>query len=511
MTDRQPTKPGRVAITDEVTKETRFATIQMADEPTDDGTPPIKVNLLTDKTSAKYPPEIETVNDALYCLSQSVLLRRVKSNLPALPTGQYWSNIVYGKGIYLATSTSAIAAYSKDGCVTWTKITLPAGTGNVSSVLPCYGSGKFVVLFNYGSGISDKYAYSTDCVNWAVGTLPYGNHWYDIKYADSKFFACGTPQNVAIYSSDAVTWSSTTLPSGVLATSCTYGNGKWMVVSGNNGVNSKVAYSSDLQTWQSKALPKSFIWGFSAYGNGQFAVLPSQGGSIMYSADLQTWNSMLVPQHNNYIGMYNFGGKFLGATNDHATVYIDPGVGCTEYDAPNLSDVLHDGSKFVSLGTGGQIYFSAQGTSWADGAGHLEYPSGEDVLPDIAESLGLSEYLMMQTGTYVGTGTYGVDSPNSIVCGFRPKVLLIASWDDDTVGVTVMLPTSGDAAYYSRHSSNTAYYGKCEVVENGLNNSVKWWSTGNMPAIGSPGSANSYGQLNEQGKQYYYVAIGQEG
>lgn len=49
MRDRQPTKPGRVLLTPENGEAPFYATMEMADEPTDFGTPPTKANLLTDE------------------------------------------------------------------------------------------------------------------------------------------------------------------------------------------------------------------------------------------------------------------------------------------------------------------------------------------------------------------------------------------------------------------------------------------------------------------------------
>lgn len=52
MRDRTPQNPGRVAITDEQTNETRYATLEMADNPTEEGTPFNKV--LMDHLIAAY-------------------------------------------------------------------------------------------------------------------------------------------------------------------------------------------------------------------------------------------------------------------------------------------------------------------------------------------------------------------------------------------------------------------------------------------------------------------------
>lgn len=66
MRDRQPTQPGRVKITPENGGEAFYAVMEMADEPTDLGTPPTKANLLTDETAGFYgKDENATVNNVL--------------------------------------------------------------------------------------------------------------------------------------------------------------------------------------------------------------------------------------------------------------------------------------------------------------------------------------------------------------------------------------------------------------------------------------------------------------
>ena len=65
MKDRQPTRPGRVKITPE-NGEAYYATMEMADEPTEVGTPPTKAKLLTDATAALYGRDQNaTVNNIL--------------------------------------------------------------------------------------------------------------------------------------------------------------------------------------------------------------------------------------------------------------------------------------------------------------------------------------------------------------------------------------------------------------------------------------------------------------
>ncbi len=62
MKDRQPTRPGRVRITPE-NGEAYYAVMEMADEPTEVGTPPTKANLLKDSTADLFGGDSNMVPD----------------------------------------------------------------------------------------------------------------------------------------------------------------------------------------------------------------------------------------------------------------------------------------------------------------------------------------------------------------------------------------------------------------------------------------------------------------
>ena len=62
MTDRAPTKPGRIALTDEETNITKYYRMTMADDPTEVGTELNKANLLSDAAAADVWPISAPVN-----------------------------------------------------------------------------------------------------------------------------------------------------------------------------------------------------------------------------------------------------------------------------------------------------------------------------------------------------------------------------------------------------------------------------------------------------------------
>lgn len=109
----------------------------------------------------------------------------------------------------------------------------------------------------------------------------------------------------------------------------------------------------------------------------------------------------------------------------------------------------------------------------------------------------------IETGSYVGTGTYGKANPNTLTFGFVPKFVWIYgfkrndAWYDagDVTKVPVGIIPEGDFGRHfppcsSTESSNTAYSKR-------VGTTLSWYNTG------SDGN-----QLNYSDSTYYYIAIG---
>lgn len=106
---------------------------------------------------------------------------------------------------------------------------------------------------------------------------------------------------------------------------------------------------------------------------------------------------------------------------------------------------------------------------------------------------------LVETGSYVGTGTYGSDNKNSLTFGGVPKMLVVSAGASGTYssrtntlmiilyGMTGLVMTSMDS---STNNNITAV----EISQSG--NNISWYSTD-----------TAEGQLNKSGKTYYYVAL----
>ena len=104
-------------------------------------------------------------------------------------------------------------------------------------------------------------------------------------------------------------------------------------------------------------------------------------------------------------------------------------------------------------------------------------PDGRDVVQMCGDGLKMAQ------GTYTGTGTSGSGSPNTLACGFRPKVAELYNPADGAV-MALVSPAEGN--------SGTANGITFEVSDTG----ITWYA------------ASAAAQGNESGKQYAYKIIG---
>lgn len=107
------------------------------------------------------------------------------------------------------------------------------------------------------------------------------------------------------------------------------------------------------------------------------------------------------------------------------------------------------------------------------------------------------------TGSYIGTGTYGIDSKNSLQFDFSPKLVLITYQRKDSIygyyaKHTMFVFPEPYGENYGRSSSSAYAYTAVEWSAN----AISWYQTGKGA---TPSAA---GQLNEANKEYYYVAFG---
>lgn len=136
--------------------------------------------------------------------------------------------------------------------------------------------------------------------------------------------------------------------------------------------------------------------------------------------------------------------------------------------------------------------FSATYYVGSDGSVHDEQEYEEaGTFTDI--SGGTIPMVNIETGSYVGTGTYGESNPNTLTFGFTPKLVIIVAGEAplDQMGTFVYNAPYG-VSFYGLSQSHLI-----SVVLTWGENTVQFYNTDTAGR-----------QLNQNGITYYYVAIG---
>lgn len=105
----------------------------------------------------------------------------------------------------------------------------------------------------------------------------------------------------------------------------------------------------------------------------------------------------------------------------------------------------------------------------------------------------------IETGSYVGTGTYGENNPNTLTFGFEPKLVFIAAENQENVinrvaTAPLIFGTNFSSVFYVT-SSPTLLEGTIYLQWD--KNAIEFYNAG-----------SAYRQLNSAGETYRYVALG---
>lgn len=115
----------------------------------------------------------------------------------------------------------------------------------------------------------------------------------------------------------------------------------------------------------------------------------------------------------------------------------------------------------------------------------------------------LGEGLRMETGTYVGTGSYGINNSIRLTFQFTPKLVIVHQvWSQDGDVASALLVNG-----ITRSIAYSGYYGLGTTKTTGSCNSLLvTWGDGEVSWFTN--HTNSQSQLNILNQTYRYVAIG---
>lgn len=221
----------------------------------------------------------------------------------------------------------------------------------------------------------------------------------------------------------------------------------------------------DVQTGSFSAVgPNTTVWRYSD------SVTVDDDGNI----SLDNYGTIAVAYSDKYVSdnLEKLRGKFaiVESRSSDNPPYFDVGV-CYFFPA----DVV------FTMGTSLAFWYC---NKYQIATGYAAIPAGTTI-----EYLGkLGDKVRVQVVSYVGTGTYGSDHPNSLTFDFVPKVIMVRDNGKGTRFLEAIYGMEFAVVKYSDGSFVSMIWNK---------KTVSWYSTD-----------DSYYQLNTNGTKYYAVAIG---
>ena len=127
----------------------------------------------------------------------------------------------------------------------------------------------------------------------------------------------------------------------------------------------------------------------------------------------------------------------------------------------------------------------------------------ETILTELANSISQAGNCKSATGSYVGTGSYGINNPNVIQFNFEPQMVIVytvpyygphacTAYTGGAFSTTHQVFLSGGNRFYVYDGGESSTY----FTLNG--GTLSWYTTGEK--------ANH--QMNGSGTTYHYIAIG---
>ena len=218
---------------------------------------------------------------------------------------------------------------------------------------------------------------NTSCI------LPGYSYWSSVTYGNGKFVAVSgefSATNYAAYSTDGINWESTTLPVSSYWSSVTYGDGKFVAVAGGTNSTNYAAYSTDGINWEKAILPSKVIWTSVTYGNGKFVAIAGYTNSykiVAYSTDGINWEQVTLPVSSRWSSVTYGNGKFVAVAgyigiSSNYIVYSTDGINWKKSTLPvsaAWTSVTYGNGKFVAIDRGvtsiaNYVAYSTDGINW---------------------------------------------------------------------------------------------------------------------------------------------------
>lgn len=276
-------------------------------------------------------------------------------------SGNNWSGVAHGNGIFVAVSGSGSTGAgdrimrSIDG-VTWTRSALAGAEG----VSVAFGDDTFVSVMQNGRIYASPNG--IEWTLWDVGVGP-SNGWQGVTYGDGRFVSVAySGPYPSARSTNGVNWTFAGLPYLTPVTggweSVAFGDDTFVAVEA-----SRVAYATD-DTWTVIAAAKTANWSSVTYGAGLFVAVSDD--SVMTSPNGHTWTLRTAAEKNHWTSVTYAAGMFVAVSSNgtNRVMTSTDGVTWTAQSAPQRGwrSVTYGNGGFVAVGDAGAVMTSGIST-----------------------------------------------------------------------------------------------------------------------------------------------------
>lgn len=279
-----------------------------------------------------------------------------------------------------------------------------------------------------------------------------------------------------------------------------------------NSTNVNTYANSDIDTWMNgeyKALFPEEIQ--TAMGTTKFYYTPGNGNNTVTTRSDAVF-SLSATELGLSQTWFNVEGSALPIVNTLKIAYLNGNANTQWTRTPNTSAVTHA----IFLDTSGSVGNGA--CNYSAGArpcftlpstfSGTYYVDQNDGIHDAQEYTEAGDWLdvwgnaipavKIETGSYVGTGTYGESNPNTLTFPFEPKLVLIGIASTTArIGIAMNPLVRMLHLYDDNTSSNDITSFLLHVTWS--ENTISYFSNGNYQE-----------QFNQSGNTYYYIAIGRK-
>lgn len=263
---------------------------------------------------------------------------------------------------------------------------------------------------------------------------------------------------------------------------------------------------------QDTTIPPNFILysskSISIDSSGKISLVNPKTTTISFSSSGSRWVSDFIDKVNSFFSqncpIYYY------SNQDSSIYYIENGIVGGYYDSnsyyaefysgssnneiyeyrsyPKKQNQISEGSVMQFVSSNSKTHLKTE-TQYVNSINQTAYPDGEKVGDWLYTYLGIPfensvERVQIAYGTYTGTGSYGANSPNSLIFTGEPKLILIQQ----------------NNIFYSDGSGGLLWTGwetGQNIVCKARHNNFTWYST-NSASL----------QHNSSGEIYYYLILG---